>query len=94
MKSKQNIYLIILYSHVKIKTINLKQINYNNHYYHGFHNNMKKTQNWQKYTEEYLKEIIIKNIAFYAITAAHEKDTSKLALGIQYDISFEDKDYK
>ena len=64
---------------------------YERHYLLG---NTKSIEKLSKFSDSDLTNTIIKNISYYKLTSATEKDLSKLALGIQYDISQVDKDYK
>lgn len=76
-----------------IKSEHLKVIDFRNKYFDTI-SSSKSIEKLKIFSEVDLKEILIKNISYYKLTAASEKDLSKLALGIQYDLSMIDLDFK
>lgn len=53
-----------------------------------------KSKNSDKLTEEYFKDLIARNIAYYSVKCANDKIIENLPLAIQYDISKFDDDFK
>jgi len=75
-------------------TKQIQSIHYKNIYYDIIHNNSSKINQLEIFKENYFKEIIAKNIAYYVAIAESQKDFSKIALGIQYDLNTQNKDYQ
>lgn len=60
---------------------------------HTLHKNEKNLTKLEKFSEEKFKELIINNISYYNVIV-EKKNLSELALGIQYDISIQERDFK
>ncbi len=48
----------------------------------------------EQFKEDYLKDLVVKNISYYVIKEAQTKNTECIPLGIQRDLSDADGDYK
>jgi hypothetical protein len=83
----------LIFRKESIKSEHLKVIDFRNKYFDTI-SSSKTIEKLGKFSEADLKETVIRNISYYKLTAADEKDLSKLALGIQYDLSHIDRDFK
>jgi hypothetical protein len=68
-------------------------LNYYNKYY-NFISITKEIEKLKDFDENFLKEIIIKNVGYFNLYSGKERMLNKLATGIQYDIFLIDKEYK
>ncbi len=57
-------------------------------------NERKKTDDSEKFSEEYFKDIIAKNIGYYMVKCSEDKNLEKFPLALQYDITKDDGDYR
>ena len=57
-------------------------------------NEGKNTDDTEKFSEQYFKDIIAKNIGYYTVKCSQDKSLEKFPLALQYDITKDDGDYK